>query len=79
MFNIKTVCNFFFFLGKRGKIKVLFYPRAGETSMNLPCAFLSNFFSMNKIMIIALIKLSLGAGPCSKSSTWFAPVVTAVL
>ena len=47
--------------------------------MNLPCAFLSNFFSMNKIMIIALIKLSLGAGPCSKSSTCFAPVVTAVL
>lgn len=78
MFNIKTVCNFFFFLGKRGEIKVVYYPRAGETSMNLPCAFLI-FFSMNKIRIVALIKLSPGAGPCSKSFTCFAPVVTEVL
>lgn len=78
MFNIKTVCNFFFFLGKRGEIKMVYYPRAGETSMNLPCTFLI-FFSMNKIMIVALIELSPGAGPCSKSFTFFAPVVMEVL
>ena len=68
MVSIKIVRNLFSFLilGKRKKIKVAYYPIAEQALLIWEAHFFLIFFPMNKIMIMAIIKLTLGAGCCSE-------------